>query len=40
MMMWPKNQTSLASIAHFKEFTYRTVEGAKTALETVPSGLA
>ncbi|MFT6795618.1 MAG: hypothetical protein ACJART_000753 [Maribacter sp.] len=40
MMMWPKDQTSLASIAHFEEFTYRTAEGAKVALETVPAGLA
>ncbi len=40
MMMWPKEQTSLASIAHFEEFTYRTSEGAKVAMETIPAGLA
>jgi hypothetical protein len=40
MMMWPKNQTSLAPLAHFEEFTYRTAEGAKVALETIPAGLA
>lgn len=39
MMMWPKTDTSLSSIAHFEEFTYRTSEGAKVALETVPAGL-
>lgn len=40
MMMWPKDQSSLASIAHFEEFTYRTSEGAKVAMETIPAGLA
>lgn len=40
MMMWPKHQTSLSPIAHFEEFTYRTSEGAKVALETIPAGLA
>lgn len=40
MMMWPKADTSLPSIAHFEEFTYRTSEGAKVELETIPAGLA
>lgn len=40
LMMWPKAQTSLSPIAHFEEFTYRTSEGAKVAVETVPAGLA
>ena len=39
-MMWPKDQSSLASIAHFEEFTYRTSEGTKVAMETIPAGLA
>lgn len=40
LMMWPKAQTSLSPIAHFEEFTYRTSEGAKVDVETVPAGLA
>jgi hypothetical protein len=40
MMMWPKTETSLASLDHFEEFTYRTAKGAKVALETIPAGLA
>lgn len=40
LMVWPKAQSTLASITHFEEFTYRTAEGAKVAVETVPAGLA
>ncbi|MFK7811320.1 MAG: hypothetical protein AB8B59_02430 [Maribacter sp.] len=40
MLMWPKANTSLSSMAYFEEFTYRTSEGAKVALETIPAGLA
>lgn len=40
MMMWPKENTSLSSISQFEEFTYRTSEGAKVELETIPAGLA
>lgn len=40
MMMWPKTDTSLSSLTHFEEFTYRTSEGAKVTLETIPAGLA
>lgn len=40
MMMWPKAQTSLSPVAHFEEFTYRTANGAKVTLETIPAGLA
>ncbi|MDB4292427.1 hypothetical protein N9954_03410 [Maribacter sp.] len=40
MMMWPKAQTSLSSIAHFEEYTYRAAAGAAVELETIPAGLA
>lgn len=40
MMMWPKEETTLASIADFEEFTYRTSAGAKVELKTIPTGLA
>lgn len=40
LMMWPKEETDLPGIAHFEEFTYRTSEGSKVDLETIPAGLA
>ncbi|MFT6333774.1 MAG: hypothetical protein ACI86M_001045 [Saprospiraceae bacterium] len=40
LMMWPKNEFSGASTEHFEEFTYRTADGAKVQLPTIPSGLA
>lgn len=40
LMMWPKSESSMPSIAHFEEFAYRTADGAKVPLSTVPAGLA
>lgn len=40
LMMWPQEETNLSPVAHFEEMTYRTSEGAKVALETIPAGLA
>ncbi|MFT6781967.1 MAG: hypothetical protein ACJA1A_001893 [Saprospiraceae bacterium] len=40
LMMWPRNESSGASTEHFEEFTYRTADGAKVQLPTIPSGLA
>ncbi|MFT5265384.1 MAG: hypothetical protein ACI9XO_002780 [Paraglaciecola sp.] len=40
LMMWPKDDSSLASIEHFEEFTYRSADGAKVPVSTVPVGLA
>jgi hypothetical protein len=40
LMMWPKNETSGTSINHFEEFTYRTSDGAKVPITTIPVGLA
>lgn len=40
LMMWPKSELAVPSIMHFEEFTYRTADGAKVALSTVPAGLA
>lgn len=40
LMLWPKDEANTASINHFEEFTYRTADGAKVEVETVPTGLA
>ncbi len=40
LMMWPKDQSSGTSIQHFEEFTYRTADGSKVELQTIPAGLA
>ena len=40
LMMWPENESSGASIAHFEEFTYRTADGSKVELSVIPAGLA
>lgn len=40
LMMWPKSELSVPSIAHFEEFTYRTADGAKVELAAIPAGLA
>ena len=37
LMTWPKDDSL---IGHFEEFTYRTADGAKIPLQTVPAGLA
>ncbi len=39
LMMWPKEPIAGVSIEHFEEFTYRTSDGAKTDVATVPAGL-
>ncbi len=39
LMLW-SNESNGATIEHFEEFTYRTVDGAKVSLLTVPAGLA
>ena len=39
MMMWPRNYSE-SSIRHFEEFTYRTADGARSEIITVPAGLA
>lgn len=40
LMVWPKGESASASIDHFEEFTYRTADGAKVELPTIPAGLA
>jgi len=40
LMMWPKDDSSVATIEHFEEFTYRTADGAKVPVSTIPAGLA
>lgn len=40
LMMWPKNDASVATVEHFEEFTYRTADGAKVPVSTIPAGLA
>lgn len=40
LMVWPKDELTGASIDHFEEFTYRTSDGAKVKLPTIPAGLA
>lgn len=40
LMLWSKGGTSVASIEHFEEYTYRTSDGAKVNLPTIPAGLA
>ncbi|MFT6338709.1 MAG: hypothetical protein ACI86M_003920 [Saprospiraceae bacterium] len=40
LMMWSNDASSGASIDHFEEFTYRTAEGAKVEIATIPAGLA
>ena len=37
LMTWPKD---LNGISHFEEFTYRTAEGARVPIQTVPAGIA
>ena len=39
LMMWPKDRDE-TSLNHFEEFTYRTADGAKVQLQTIPAGLA
>ncbi|MEM9930604.1 MAG: hypothetical protein AAF840_12340 [Bacteroidota bacterium] len=40
MMMWPKDETSGTTTAHFEEYTYRTADGARVDLPVIPAGLA
>lgn len=40
LMVWPKDETTTATIEHYEEFIYRTADGAKTQLKTIPVGLA
>ena len=40
LMMWSEEGSSNGSIEHFEEFTYRTSDGAKVELSTIPVGLA
>lgn len=40
LMVWPKDEASTATIEHYEEFIYRTANGAKTQLKTIPAGLA
>lgn len=40
LMMWPKDESSGATIEHFEEFTYRTADGARAQLPAIPAGLA
>jgi len=36
LMLWSKEEAATASVAHFAEYTYRTADGAKVEIETVP----
>jgi len=38
LMLWPKDASNGFSMDHFAEYTYRTSEGAKVGLKTVPAG--
>lgn len=40
LMIWPKNDGSGTDMDNIAEFTYRTDDGAKAEIETVPAGLA
>jgi hypothetical protein len=40
LMVWPEDKKTTTPIAHFEEFAYRAANGAKTALTTIPAGLA
>ncbi|MEO0873905.1 MAG: putative metal-binding motif-containing protein, partial [Bacteroidota bacterium] len=40
LMLWSSDVSEGGSIAHFEEFTYRTADGAKVPLVTIPAGLA
>lgn len=40
LMMWPQDVSTGASIEHFEEFTYRSADGARVEVSTVPAGLA
>lgn len=40
LMVWPKDVTTTASMAHFEEFTYRIADHATIEVEAIPAGLA
>lgn len=40
LMVWPQDESATASIDHYEEYTYRTADGAKFEVTTIPAGLA
>jgi len=40
LMVWPKDETTTATMSHYEEFTYRIADASKTQLQTIPAGLA
>lgn len=40
LLMWRESESSVGTVEHFEEFTYRTSEGAKVELKTIPAGIA
>ena len=40
LMLWPKDEVTTASTNHFAEYTHRTADGAKVAIEVVSAGRA